>query len=120
MKRKSITGTSAIALMRRLSRDMNQSFVLHHQTFDEKTGISNGMRVVKQCKLRVSLPGDTFHKGTEDLYLPYIDLDAPRNNQNRMCRKKLIRYVAFPPHFELLKVDWFNQAVTLSGVEGQS
>lgn len=107
-QRESISGTAAIALMRRLSRDMRQAFVMHHQTFNEKTGISNGMRVVKHCMLRVSLPGDIFHKGTEDLYLPYLDLDAPKNDQNRMCRKKLIRYVAFPPHFELLKVNWFN------------
>lgn len=107
-QRNSITGTEAIALMRRLSKQLHQPFQLHHQTFDEKKGISDGMRVVKHCLLRQSLPGDIFSKGTEDLYLPYVDLDLPKSNQNRMCRKKLIRYVAFPPRFELLKVNWFN------------
>lgn len=105
--RNSITGTEAIALMRRISKEMHQPFALHHQTFDDKTGVSNGMRVVKKCMLRQSLPGDIFQKGTSDLYLPYLDMDLPKSNQHRMCRKHLIRYVAFPPHNELLKVDWF-------------
>lgn len=107
-QRKTISGTEAIALMRRISRELHMPFELHHLTYDEKKDVSNGMRLVKRCMLRVSLPGDTFSKGTEDLYLPYVDMDLPKNDQNRMCRKHLIRYAAFPPHFELLKVNWFN------------
>lgn len=91
-----------------MSKEMRQPFTMHHQTYDENTGQSIGMRVVKKCMLRVSLPGDLFKKGTSDLYLPYVDLDLPKSNQNRMCRKRLIRYVAFPPHNELLKVNWFK------------
>ena len=39
-----------------------------------------------------------------DHYLTYVisDTDEPR-----MCWKKLLRFVAFPPRYELLKVDWF-------------
>lgn len=107
-QRKTISGTEAIALMRRLSREFKTPFILHHQTFNQKTGTSEGMRVVKRCLLRVSLPSDQYDRGTADLYLPYTDLDLPASNQNRMCRKRLIRYVAFPPHFDLLKVNWFG------------
>jgi hypothetical protein len=103
-----ISGTEAIALMRRLSREFREPFVLHHQTFDELTGLSKGMRIVKKCLLRVSLPSDIFNRGTAELYLPYIDLDLPKSNQKRMCRKKLITHVAFPPAMVLLKVDWYN------------
>lgn len=94
--------------MRRLSREFREPFVLHHQTFDELTGISKGMRTVKQCLLRPSLPSDIYDRGTADLYLPYTDLDLPKSNRNRMCRKKLITHVAFPPGMQLLKVDWYN------------
>lgn len=66
------------------------------------------MREVKQCLLRPSLPSDIFDRGTADLYLPYTDLDLPKSNQNRMCRKKFVLFVAFPPHMELLKINWYD------------
>ena len=107
-QRQTISGTDAIALMRRMSRELRQPFILHHQTFDATRRQSDGMRTVNRCLLRVSLKTDTFPRAQAELYLPYIDLDAPKGNQNRMCRKKLLRYVAFAPHFELLKIDWFT------------
>lgn len=48
---------------------------------------------------RRTYPGGSGH------YLTYVDASA---DEPRMCWKKLIRYVAFPPDYELLKVDWFN------------
>ena len=65
------------------------------------------MRYVKNARLRAALPGEKFAVSA-DLYLPYIDLGLPENHQNRVCRKKLIRYVAFPPTFDKQKVNWFT------------
>lgn len=107
-KQRILTGTEAIALMRRFSREFRTSFELHHLTWDEDLQEAHGMRIVKRCQLRQSMRSDTFPRASAELFQAYIDLDLPQGNQNRMCRKKLIRYVAFPPSNELLKVCWFK------------
>lgn len=61
------------------------------------------MRHVEHCQLRVALPKE-FENG--DLLLPYLNLDA-KGNQNRFCRKRLVRYVAFPPAYIKMKVNFF-------------
>jgi hypothetical protein len=33
-----------------------------------------------------------------------MDTGAPK-----MCFKRLMRYIGFPPAYELLKIDWFNE-----------
>lgn len=93
--------------MRRMSREFRQPFIVHHQTWDEAKQESAGMRVVSRCLLRPSMKSDTFPRASAELYLAYTDMDLPKGNQDRMCRKKLIRYVAFAPHYELLRVCWF-------------
>lgn len=105
--------------MRRFSRELNLPFTLHHLTWNDDEGTTAGMRIVNRCTLRPALKADTFPRASAELYMPYTDLDLPAGAQNRMCRKKLIRYVAFPPTNELLRVTWFGnyQPVTLSEVE---
>jgi hypothetical protein len=100
---KVISGAEAIARMRQLGGDESSHFELHHLTLDLNRDKSDGMHSVMRARLRPSLPEDLF-KTDSDLYLPYTDLDT---NEPRMCFKRLIRLVAFPPDFELLKVDWF-------------
>ena len=105
---KTIAGPEAIARMREMRHDEDSFFELHHLTWDRKNDTTNGMRLVVRCRLRVALPKEKFYPH-QDLYLPYIDWDLAKGEQNRMCFKRLIRYVAFPPDFELLKVEWFKQ-----------
>jgi len=105
---KTISGTEAIALMRRMSREFREPFILHHLTWNEERRESDGMRIVKRCTLRTSMRSDLFPRASAELFQAYTDMDLPQGNQSRMCRKKLIRYVAFAPHFELMKVSWFN------------
>jgi hypothetical protein len=62
------------------------------------------MRVVERARIRPALPDDDFIKPS-DMYLPYIDLDK---DEPRLCFRKLIQYVAFPPEFKLLKVNHFS------------
>jgi hypothetical protein len=102
-----IPGYEALARMRAMRHDEASYFILHHITWQEKRQETDGTRVVRRCRLRKSLPSEKFQPDA-DLFLPYTDLSLPKNDQNRMCRKRCIRYVAFPPEYQLIKVDWFK------------
>lgn len=101
---KTISGPEAIRRMRLISKVKNASFTLIHFTCNLPKRSGGQLRKVEHCTLRPALP-DGATKVNPDHYLTYVDAstDAPR-----MCWKKLIRYVAFPPDYKLLKVDWFN------------
>ncbi len=99
-----INGFEALARAHEL-RNTGETFELRHLTYNRRTQSSNGMRHVRHCRTRPSLPQEKFDVCAE-LYLPYTDLAAPANEQNRTCRKRLIRYVAFPPKYKLQKVIW--------------
>lgn len=71
-------------------------------TLDTRTGLSAGLRKVEAAKLRAAFKEETFQLGGDN-YLAYTDMD---NDEPRMCFKKLIREVAFPPNYEWLKVNW--------------
>ncbi len=103
-----IKGTEAIRRMREMRDDEGSWFELHHLTWNRRTEQSDGMRIVKRCRVRPSLPQEKFDVCAE-LYLPYADLSLPENERNRVCRKRLIRKVAFPPKYKLLIVKWFEQ-----------
>ena len=103
-----IHGFEAIARMRQLKNNQVAHFQMAHLTADTSRRTTNGLRHVDKCRLREAMPDDAFGNVPADLFLTYVDLTAPKNKQNRMCRKKLIRYVAFPPDFTMLKVEWFN------------
>lgn len=99
-----IAGTEAIARMRQLRHSEHLHFEMHHLTYNHATDDTKGLRSVTRCRLRPALPKETF-AAPADLYLPYMDLDL---NEPRTCFKKLVRMVAFPPTFEVLKVNWFK------------
>ena len=87
----------------RAMRHSPETFQLYHFTYNQKTGIAKGLRKVEQCRVRQALPRETFQYDP-DLYLTYVDVEL---NEPRTCFKKLARYVAFPPNYELLKIEWF-------------
>lgn len=100
---KTIAGGDAIARMRQLRNSEHLHFEMTHHTFERATGITNGVRHVKRAKLRPALPKEKLWPHA-DLYLPYIDLDIKKP---RMCFKRLINTVAFPPDFEPMQVKWY-------------
>ena len=102
-----IPGYEALKRMRAMRLDDSSYFVMHHLTWNEKRQQTDGMRIVRHCRLRRSLPDEKFLPDS-DMFLPYTDLDISKSNQNRMCRKRCIRYAAFPPEYKILKVDWFQ------------
>jgi len=103
----SIPGIEALRKMKALRHSSEFFFIMHHITWNEKKQQSNGIKVVRKCRIRAALPEDKMFPDP-DLFLPYIDLDAAKINQNRMCRKRLIRFVAFPPEYEMKRVDWLS------------
>lgn len=102
-----INGFEALKRMRAIRHSTDFFFKMKHLTWNEHRGQTDGIRVVHRCRLRPALPEDSM-KPHPDLFQPYTDLDQSKANQNRMCRKRLIREVAFPPDFTWLKVDWFT------------
>jgi len=102
-----IPGYEALNRMRAMRHNEASYFVMHHLTWNEKRQQTDGMRVVRKCRVRRSLPDEKMQPDS-DLFLPYTDLILPKNDQNRMCRKRCIRYVQFPPEYVLTKVDWFK------------
>jgi hypothetical protein len=99
-----ITGTEALRRMRLLTKAPAAHFVLVHLTCNTVTGAGGETRKVERCHLRPALP-DGVTKIDPDHYLTYTDGDL---DEPRMCFKKLVRFVGFPPHYKLLKVDWFE------------
>ncbi|MCT4604465.1 MAG: hypothetical protein N4A59_16375 [Marinifilum sp.] len=99
---KEISGYEAIARMRGLRHATNQYFSMWHLRMD-----GSGMREVLRCRVRPSFPKEKF-KVNPELYLTYTDLGLAKEDQNKTCRRRFIRYVAFPPEFEKLKINWFT------------
>lgn len=100
---KKISGAQAIAKMRRLKGSDEASFEMFHHTFDRGSQTTDGVRHVKRAKLRPALPKEHLYPN-QDIYLPYIDLDIKKP---RMCFKRLINIVAFPPDYQQMEVKWF-------------
>lgn len=101
---KTISGPDAITRMRNLRGVKDAWFSITHITCDISRGKSGEMRHVSRARLRSQIPDNQF-KIDSDHFLAYEDMDI---DQPRTCYKKLIRYVAFPPTYETLKVEWFK------------
>ncbi|NDV45807.1 hypothetical protein D0T49_01920 [Paludibacter sp. 221] len=104
MNQKTITGTEAIQRARNLKFIPGAYFTLMHLTCNEKTNDIGRMVKHDRCRVRPALRQDTFRLDG-DLYFTYEDLDT---NEAKMCFKRLMRYIAFPPDYEMLKIDWFH------------
>jgi hypothetical protein len=100
-----ISGTEAIRRARNLKYVSGASFTLIHLTCNFKTGKCGETSKTERCRVRPSLREDTFQKDGE-LYFTYEDIDTGKPG---MCFKRLMRFIAFPPDYELLKIDWFNE-----------
>jgi hypothetical protein len=100
-----ISGADAIYRMRNLRLVNDATFTLIHISCNLKTGECGEIIKHDRCRLRKSLNENIFNINS-DHYLPYEDVDT---GEPKMSFKKLIRFVAFPPDYQLLKVSWFNE-----------
>ncbi|MCL1942550.1 MAG: hypothetical protein FWF54_03250 [Candidatus Azobacteroides sp.] len=101
---KTISGSEAIRRARNLKYVSGAYFTLVHLSANLKTKECGQLVKTERCRVRPALREDTFQLDG-DLYFPYEDLDT---GQPKMCFKKLMRFVAFPPDYELQKIDWFD------------
>lgn len=99
---KTITGSDALERMIRLRKIPNAYFSMIHFTCNLNNPKKAGLVRIEKCRLRPALKSDTFSVDGNH-YLTYEDLEK---ESPRMCFKRLIRYVAFPPEYEFLKVNW--------------
>lgn len=104
MKEKTISGAEAIRRARNLKLVPGASFTLLHLTCDFKTNESGVLRKFDRCRVRPSLREDTFRMDG-DMYFTFEDLST---GDPKMCFKKLMRYIGFPPDYKLLKINWFD------------
>ena len=106
MNEKVIAGSEAIRRVRNLKLVPGAHFTLLHLTCNMKINECGAMRKHERCRVRPSLREDTF-KMDGDMYFTFEDLDT---GEPKMCFKKLMRFIAFPPDYNLLKIDWYNGA----------
>jgi hypothetical protein len=104
MEHETISGAEAIQRMRNLKLVNGATFMLIHISCDLSKNVCGEVIKHEHCRLRAALKDYTFSVHG-DHYLPYEDTDS---GEQKMCFKKLIRFVAFPPENKLLKVTWFN------------
>jgi hypothetical protein len=102
-----ISGTEAIRRARNLKFVPDAPFTLIHLTCNMHTGQCGGQVKHERCRVRPALREDTFTLNG-DLYFTWEDMDT---GEPRMCFKRLMRYIAFPPRYEMLKIDWFNDEI---------
>ena len=100
-----ISGTEAIRRARNLKYVPGASFTLIHLSCNFKTKECGKTVKHERCRVRPALREDTFQLDG-DLYFTYEDLDT---GEPKMCFKRLMRYIGFPPQYELQKIDWFNE-----------
>ena len=100
-----ISGNEALRKARELKYIPGASFTLIHLTCNLKTKKCGEVSKTERARVRPALKEDTFQLDG-DLYFTYEDMDT---GEPKMCFRKLMRYIGFPPDYELLKIDWFNE-----------
>jgi len=100
-----ISGAEAIRRARNLKYVSGASFTLIHLTCNMKKRECGEVVKNERCRVRPALKEDTFQLDG-DLYFTYEDMET---GDPKMCFKRLMRYIGFPPDYELLKIDWYNE-----------
>ncbi|MDR0681757.1 MAG: hypothetical protein LBG15_07920 [Dysgonamonadaceae bacterium] len=104
---KKISGIEAIRRARNLKYVPGAGFALIHLTYNAKTKEFGQVSKTERARVRPALKEDTFTEDG-DLYFTYEDMDT---GEPKMCFKRLMRYIGFPPDYELLKIDWYNDGI---------
>ena len=103
--RKTISGVEAIRRARNLKYVPDAVFTLIHLTCNFKTGRFGETVKHERCRVRPSIKEDTFEMDG-DMYFPYEETDT---GEPRMCFKRLMRFIGFPPNYELIKIKWYDE-----------
>ena len=99
-----INGIDAIKLAREISNIPDGNFTISFFKCNLTRGqASSALETRKGCKIRSQLPQDKFRYDGDNYFL-FTDAD----NNPRSCYRILMRYIAFPPDFKLLKINWLS------------
>lgn len=96
-----IRGFDAIRKIREISK--SHSFTIIFYTCDRKRGEGGELRKYERCRIR-NARFDELSDTDQDHYLFFTDEET---GDPKMCWKKLIRFVGFPPKYKLQKVNWY-------------
>jgi len=99
-----ISGKEAIRRARNLKNVPDAYFTLLFLSCNFKKEQFGEMRKYERCRFRPGIKSDKMQMDP-DMYFAFEDLET---EQPKMCFKKLMRYIAFPPDYTLKKIDWFN------------
>lgn len=99
-----IKGTDAIRLAQEVSKLPDGTFNLAFYPCNlHKDKASDQLSEREGCKTRAQMPQDRW-EADGDAYFLYQDKDGNPKTAHRV----LIRFMAFPPEFNLRKVEWFK------------
>ena len=98
----SIKGIEAIRRAQELSKIKDGTFkVAFFPCNLGKDEVSNKLTVLEGCKTRAQLPQNTW-ENDGDAYFLFSDKEGKPKTSHRI----LTRFIGFPPHFKLIKINW--------------
>jgi hypothetical protein len=99
-----ISGIQAIELCREVSKLPDGSFnVYFYQYSRAKREASAKLKGYEGCKIRSMLPQDKFQVDGDNYFL-----FTSKEGDPKMCYRILLRFIAFPPDFQLRKINWLT------------
>ena len=94
----------AIGMMREVSKLADGHFTIAFFKYNRTTGeASTKMQIRERCTTRAQLPQERFRIPSDNFFL-FQDEDG----DPKTCYRVLIRFVGFPPEYNLIKVKWFK------------
>ena len=99
-----INGIDAIRMMQEVCKLPDGNFSIAFFKYNRTTGkVVTKLQVRQYCHVRAQLPQELFTIPSDNYFL-FEDNDG----DHKTCFRILIRFVAFPPHYNLIKVKWIN------------
>lgn len=99
---KQINGIDAMRLAQEVSKLPDGTFNVAFFPYNRTKGEAGDQLTVKKgCTYRSQLSQNTFNVDGDNYFL-FVDGDG----NERSCYRLLLRFIAFPPEFEMRKVNW--------------
>jgi hypothetical protein len=99
-----IKGIDAIRLAQEISKLPDGTFNVYFYPCNLQSGdVSPKLQVIEGCKTRAQLPQEKW-EADGDTYFLFSDAAGQPKTSHRI----LTRFMAFPPNFELRKIEWLK------------
>lgn len=99
---KQIDGIEAIRLANEVSKLPDGSFTIAFYPYNRTKGEAGDKLVIrKDCTTRPQMPQDKIAVDGDNYFL-FKNGDG----DDKMCYRYLLRYIGFPPSFDMIKVNW--------------